>query len=246
MRVLSKYFALFSMLSATLFVNAASAEHIVYSVERVIKVDGKLDEWNDAIFVKVNKDNGLLDKYTKRLDGDDDLSFEFSVAYDSECFYVAVRVYDDVLVTDSCEPGSINAPAWDDDAVEIFIDGNANGAIDSRANNGAELKFGGEFSLVANGAAMSDYSGYPMSFGKLWHGAVSATKRDSGGYEVCYEFKMPWSVCGLTEKPQKIGFNISVQDDDDGGRRDSALYWCGNVEKPFIDESKFGTIYFNK
>ena len=49
---------------------------------------------------------------------------------------------------------------------------------------------------------------------------------------------------GQTARPEKIGFNISLQDDDDGGRRDSALYFTGNPKTPFIDESQFGTIIF--
>jgi hypothetical protein len=51
---------------------------------------------------------------------------------------------------------------------------------------------------------------------------------------------------GQTSCPNAIGFNISLQDDDDGGRRDSALYLTGNPKVPFLDESKFGIICFKK
>ena len=47
---------------------------------------------------------------------------------------------------------------------------------------------------------------------------------------------------GGTDKPDRIGFNIGVQDDDGGGRRDHALYWTGNPRRPFSDESAFGIL----
>ena len=60
--------------------------------------------------------------------------------------------------------------------------------------------------------------------------------------EVDYFFWFPWSAMGRTDKPDRIGFNIGVQDDDGGGRRDHALYWTGNPRRPFSDESAFGIL----
>ena len=50
---------------------------------------------------------------------------------------------------------------------------------------------------------------------------------------------------GRTSRPDRIGFNIGVQDDDGGGRRDHALYWTGNPKRPFSDESAFGVLVFD-
>ena len=47
---------------------------------------------------------------------------------------------------------------------------------------------------------------------------------------------------GRTNRPDRIGFNIGVQDDDGGGRRNHALYWTGNPARPFSDESAFGVL----
>ena len=47
---------------------------------------------------------------------------------------------------------------------------------------------------------------------------------------------------GRTNAPARIGFNIGVQDDDGGGRRNHALYWTGNPARPFSDESAFGIL----
>lgn len=221
------------------------AEGEIPSLPATITVDGGLSEWSERTFHEVTPADGVADPTTRPIDGKDDLSFRFAVAHDAEALYVAVEVRDDAEVADSCEPGAVSCPAWDDDAVEVFIDGNHNCATNSRVADGSELRFGGEFALVANGAANSDYSGYPKTFGKAWSGATNGTRVHSGNdTRMVYEFRLPWAVMGLDARPGTIGFTISVQDDDDGVRRDHALYWKGNLPAPFLDESGFGTVRF--
>lgn len=215
-----------------------------------VHVDGDISEWSNAVFTVVTPDSGVVDSASAPFDASSpsaDLSFRFAVASDDSALYVAIEATDDKIVTDSCEPGALSAPAWDDDAVEVFIDGNCNRAADSRADDGKELRFGGEFSLTANGAAMSDYSGYPKTFGKKWSAASNFKDVSIGkAGKMTYEFRLPWEVMGLESKPPAVGFTISVQDDDDGGRRDHALYWTGAAERPFSDESGFGTVKFQE
>ena len=225
---------------------AVSSESQVFAAQGASFVaDGSLEEWTGVPFVSVTSATGVLDAKTTAPTDDRDLSFRFKVGYDESALYVAVVVTDDAVVADSCESGSSSAPAWDDDAVEIFIDGNHNRAPDSRVADNAELRYGGEFAIVANGAAMSDYSGYPKSFGQLWSGATNYTSVTNGAAtEMTYEFRIAWAAMGLKMRPEAIGLNLSVQDDDDGGRRDHALYWKGNPQRPFSDESQFGTLFF--
>lgn len=222
--------------------------------------------------------NGVVDAATTPPTDPADLSFAIRSSYDKDGFYVYVRTFDDDVSTDSCEPGATSCPAWDDDAVEVFLDGEYARLPDSRADGGVHLKHGGEFSLVANGAAMSDYSGYPNSYmppqeqmpddfgvatDKLWSGFV---QRDPDGEyipeallkqlgapadfapgsakETEYAFYFSWAAMGRTNAPERIGFNVGVQDDDGGGRRDHALYWTGNPQRPFSDERAFGTLVF--
>ena len=181
-----------------------------------------------------------------------------------------MAVFDDDLSADTCPTGAVSCAAWDDDAVEVFLDGEFARLPDSRADGGVHLKHGGEFALVANGAANSDFSGYPRTYaGGIWDkrggdpppvwwtgdanqpGAVfgeSVRNTLAPGLvpetavEVDYFFWFPWSAMGRTDKPDRIGFNIGVQDDDGGGRRDHALYWTGNPRRPFSDESAFGIL----
>jgi hypothetical protein len=244
-----------SLLPVALLVAAASCRHSpgtpssarteLISRPAAITVDGDLADWKDATFRTVTPDTGIPDPATQPIDGPADLSFRFAVAHDAAALYVAVEVTDDAVTADSCEPESVSAPAWDDDAVEVFLDGNHNRAVDSRVPDGSELRYGGEFSLIANGAAMSDYSGYPKTFGTLWSGATNWDRvQRAEARRMVYEFRLPWVVMGRSEAPASIGFTLSVQDDDDGGRRDHALYWAGKLPSPFRDESGFGSIRF--
>ena len=108
--------------------------------------------------------------------------FRFAVCHDDDALYLAVEVKDDAVWADSTPSNNIEAPAWDDDSIEIFIDGNHNRAPDARAPDGSETKFGGEFSIVANGAATSRFSGFPNTFGQpnFWQGATNWKQLEAG------------------------------------------------------------------
>jgi len=214
-----------------------------------IVLDGDLSDWAAVPFVEVAPSSGRFDPNASKdpvARSPADLSFRFAVCHDDEALYVAVEVTDDAVRADSCRAEQIDAPAWDDDAVEVFVDGNHNRAPDSRVAGGAELAWGGEFSLVVNGAAMSDYSGFPKTFGRAgcWSGATNWPAPRDGAAPARYEFRLCWKMMGGKVRPgATIGFNLSVQDDDNGGRRDHALYWTGNPPRLFSDERGFGDLY---
>ena len=115
-------------------------------------------------WVFVMPGSGVVDAATRPPDGPGDLCYAFFCSLENEGFMVTVAVFDDAVSTDNCNAGSTSCPAWDDDAVEVFIDGEYARLPDSRSDGGIHLKHGGEFSLVANGAAMSDFSGYHNGF----------------------------------------------------------------------------------
>ena len=216
-----------------------------------------------GVFVSVT--NGVVDAETKPPASDDDLSFWFSCTYDDAALMVKVVVLDDdARHADTCPSNAISCAAWDDDAVEIFIDAEFARLPDSRADGGVHLRHGGEFAIVANGAANSDYSGYPNTFFRVdrkhlakkgtanvwWSGCtmpftVGLPNQAESSKLTLYTFYVPWAAMGRTSRPDRIGFNISVQDDDGGGRRDHALYWVGNPKRPYSDESAFGILVFD-
>jgi hypothetical protein len=197
---------------------------------RAIVLDGKLDEWRGARFTGVTPENGVFDLESAVTRDPADLSYRFAVCHDGTALYVAVEVTDDVLKLDDTAAGETHAKAWWDDAVEVFLDGNHNRAPDARLKDGSEYAYGGEFSLVANGAATSNCTAWPDSFGKpdFWQGATSIEQRPGGGVVLRYEYRLTWAVMGGKIRPgDTIGFTLGVQDDDNGGDRDHALYVVG-------------------
>jgi hypothetical protein len=209
-------------------------------------LDGDFSDWDDVPFISVKPRNGIFDLESPPTVADDDLHFRFAVCHDNEALYVAVEVTDDAIQADSSTPGQTDAPAWDDDAIEVFIDGNHNHAPDARTKDGSEQAFGGEFSLVINGAAMSNFSGFPNTFGKsdYWQGATNWAAIQKGEKTLRYEYRLTWKVMGGKVRPgDTIGFNIAAQDDDDGKRRDHSFYWAGNSPHCWRDERGWGNVY---
>jgi hypothetical protein len=211
-----------------------------------IVLDGKLDDWTGVPFVEVTPKTGVFDDESSRTRSTKDLSYRFAVCHDGEAMYVAVEVTDDRRQVDTTEPGETSARAWNDDAVEVFIDGNHNRARNARDPEREEYSFGGEFSLVNNGAATSHCTAWPGSFGKAdhWQGAVSHDELpERAGVLLRYEYRLTWRVMGGQVGPgDTIGFTIAVQDDDDGGDRDHSLYWKGISPHCWQNEAGWGEV----
>lgn len=213
---------------------------------RAIVLDGKLDDWRGIPFRHVTPANGVFDLESTETKDPADCSYRFAVCHDEKALYVAVEVYDDMPVLDDTTPGETHARAWCDDAVEVFLDGNHNRAPHSRLKDGLEYAFGGEFSLVANGAATSNCTAWPDSFGRedRWQGATSIETSPGKGVILRYEYRLTWNVMGGQVRPgDTIGFTIGIQDDDDGGNRDHALYWTGFTPHCWKDENGWGDLY---
>lgn len=195
--------------------------------------------------IQVLPDNGVWDEEYGRTDDPKNCSFTFEVFRYAQGISVRATVQDDQLVTDNCALASVSCPGWDDDNIEVFFDGDNDRSPDARAGDGPRC--GGEFTLVANGAAQSDFSSQPKSFGKTWWGTARPMRQADGSWRIFYDLFFTWICLGRHSAPRPdedvtFGFNICVHDDDDGGRNDRALYWKGNPARPYRDESRFGTI----
>ena len=211
----------------------------------MITLDGCLDDWGGARFYSVTPQTGVFDLESSTTPDPEDLQYRFALCHDGEALYVAVEVRDDVLMLDDTTAGETNAKAWWDDAVEVFLDGNHNRAPHARLRDGSEYAYGGEFSLVANGAATSHCTAWPDSFGRpdFWQGATRIEQRRHHVI-VTYEYRLTWAVMGGRVRPgHTIGFTIGVQDDDDGGERDHALYFVGFTPHCWKDENGWADVY---
>ena len=204
------------------------------------------DAWT---FVSVT--NGVCDDVCGAPCGYADLSYHFRCMHDAGGLIVEVVVRDDDISTDTCPAGSIDCRSWLDDCAEVFIDGEMARLDDSRKEGGKHLWHGGEFVLVANGAAQSNSSAAPKGYippSRAFGGDLPDANWWTGesfiveGYGHAERFYIPWRSMGHKETPARIGFTISLQDDDNDGERDHTLYWTGNPAKPHLDERAYGVV----
>lgn len=162
---------------------------------------------------------------------------DIRVGYDDKYLYVAVAVQDSVATNDSAAEGSKNGETWNDDSVEIFIDGN-NSNFPNRSTDGVAdvIGTGGQFVIARNNAYRDKEAGNP-GYGPnaLWY-AKAAENATADGYQV--EFRIALSILGNPKPGDNIGFNISVNDDDDGAEVDSNVIWTGTVHS----EQSYGNL----
>src|SRR5262245_552489 len=168
------------------------------------------------------------------LTGGPDLAFQIWAGYDSTNLYIRVRVTDDVISSDTVAADSANGTFWMDDSVEVFIDGD-NSNNDTRntdlyvdagkastnsfqfaitANNGDF-----EWQTFVNAAATSAYG-----VDKAWFARTSPLA-DGTGYDA--EFRISLAAIGNPKPGDIIGFNVAVDDDDDGAGIERQVHWSG-------------------
>lgn len=193
----------------------------------------------------VTPDTGVWDAEYGRTREADDCSFSFRVVRYDDGIGVFAEVTDNNCVCDDCVVGDGKCAAWNDDSLQVFFDGDLDGSTDARA--GSALRYGGQFSYVANGAAESFYSGRPNGFGTDWTGSAVVSTNATGSIKIHYQLWFSWNCLGRLVPPCRdedvsFGFNIAVHDDDDGGRGDRALYWKGTPNLPYRNESAFGRL----
>lgn len=160
-----------------------------------------------------------------------DLRFDVWAGFDDRNLYVAVRVRDDIRITDSAEANSKNGNTWLDDSVEIFIDGDNNNVAtrDTSGSNPDVVGSGGQFVITANNAYREAEAGNP-GFGEnaAWF-AKTSILTDTAGNEIGYEAEFRISLAALKSPKEGdiIGFSVAVNDDDDGGNGDRQVIWVG-------------------
>lgn len=151
---------------------------------------------------------------------------QWRAMYDNTNLYILVQVNDAAKINDS------GGSWWEDDVVEIFIDGdNSKTATYDGANdfqlgfryNDNTLHVGGNSVTRTMGITFSQYA--------------TAT-----GYNV--EAAIPWNTIGTTAALGKpIGLDVQLDNDDNGGTRDAQLATFATTTTAFQDPRVFGTVY---
>jgi hypothetical protein len=131
-----------------------------------------------------------------------------------EYMYVLVVVNDETLNNDS---GA--GTKWEDDSVEFYIDGD-NSKAASPDENDHQYTFRWNNATVEAPSAI--HNGEPSLAGVEY---VMATT--DNGY--IFEVRIPWTsiMAGPTAAGPVVGIEVWINDDDDGGGRDSQLSWYG-------------------
>ncbi|UAY50815.1 sugar-binding protein [Ferruginibacter albus] len=140
--------------------------------------------------------------------------------YDANNLYLLVQVND---------PNNQNDGPnwWDDDAVEIFIDGNNSKGTSYDAD---DFQFGVKRDGTKQGGT---------NIGSRLANITTAVNSNAAGYTV--EIAIPWTqIGGVPTDGRTIGIDVQVDDDDDGGARDRQVSWSTNNNQAFTNPSLFG------
>ena len=195
---------------------------VIKSTVSVPVIDGETDDiWN--------RSNAPWQDITNVVTGSvgrpSDLTGRFKVLWTSEAFYILVEVADSSLVNDSPE-------VWKDDAIDIYFDAN-----NSRAQT---------YDNVDDVQYLFGWNDQDFSEGKLGkkQGVTFATRTASDSTAYVFEAKFPWSTLGLAAPTagKRFGFQIALDDDDDGGDRDAQMVWYGKLSDFPVRPASFGEL----
>jgi endoglucanase len=162
----------------------------------------------------------ITNTVTRTIIGTDNNTVTFGALWDDTYLYVGAKVLDANLFSDS-------APyPWQDDALEIYIDGNHNRGTSYDTYDRQIVKGWNTGDIWVNG--------------NQTNGILQAWAPITGGYSV--EVAIPWGDLGITPSSGAvIGFDVGNDDDDNGGDREGQDMWAGTVNN-WTDTSAFGDL----
>lgn len=181
--------------------------YVCVARDREIVIDGRLDEWPALRFVCTNPVYFGFDRATWF--GADDGSFRFDVRHDDEHVYVAVRVSDEVLMV------ATNLAAWQQDGVELWIQGNP---WEVGARGDGALCIGVSPGEGRHGWALHDEERLPA-------GIRVACDAAPGGYTVEYAIARRVLAAKQNDDLRELYVNLAMNDYDPPGRNGVQLWW---------------------
>ncbi|HEY8893380.1 MAG TPA: sugar-binding protein, partial [Niastella sp.] len=155
-----------------------------------------------------------------------DYNGKWRALYDNNYLYLLVEVNDATRTNDS------GPNWWEDDVVEVFIDGNNSKGTSYDGANDFQLGFRWNDNTVhAGGNSVTNTTGINFR--------MYAT---ASGYNA--EIAIPWTTIGTSPAIGKaIGFDVQIDDDDNGGTRDAQITAFATNTTAFQNPSVFGTVY---
>ncbi|WP_242632933.1 CBM9 family sugar-binding protein [Thiothrix fructosivorans] len=156
--------------------------------------------------------------------GSQDLAALWQASWDQQNLYLRIGVEDDQPdVSDSTVP-------WEDDAVEVYLD--ADGSMEAQYDQRNDFHF--IFNLkdgkVALGKNSPQGGRLPLS---------QKITRSGDGYVL--EVTLTWAGLGIAPRAgHRIGLDVHVDDDDNGGDRDGKLTWKAKQDDAWQNPALFG------
>lgn len=156
------------------------------------------------------------------VENEQDLSAEYKLCWDEQNLFVFVQITDNVRMDDS------GTSISDDDGIELYVD------LDNSKNTSYGVD---DFKYRF---AYNDSMVYERIHNAV-QGVNFAMVPTDDGYLT--EISFPWTTFGIPPRDNYlIGFEIQVNDDDDGGARDAKIAWWGMEDNAHQNPSAFGTI----
>jgi hypothetical protein len=191
----------------------------VVNAQTPIVIDGFLEsDWSKAVMKAIGKVS----------EGSPTATASFGTMFDSQNLYFTVRVTDSVFVLDSGSNFS------NDDSIEIFIDADLSHSFTYDSNDFHLIFRFNDYSLTASSVQLGANSA-ALNLANISYKMSTI----SGGYRL--EAAVQWSDLGIVRSAgDLIGFDVHVNDDDNGGARDGRLEFADGTNQASSNPSKFG------
>ena len=193
-------------------------------------VDAEIDEvWGT---VPINDMPHILNG-PENVTGPADLSATFRTLWDEVSLFFLVEVNDEAKVTDTGFP-----TPYADDCVEFWLD------LNNSKNSSYLPSETDEYQIMF---LRDNTTVHQVDHNDLLNGLTWAWADTQTGY--IFEVEMPWLTAfkwseryGVLhpEFGQKLGFEVHVNDDDDGGDRDANIGWFYSTDRAWTDPSTLG------
>jgi hypothetical protein len=161
-----------------------------------------------------------------QIDSPQDLAALWQASWDQANLYLRIGVEDDRSIHDSSVP-------WDDDAVEVFLDADGSGGSQYDGINDFHMIFDIKNNKVMFGRNSPQMGNIAMS---------QQVTRDERGYVL--DITLPWRSV-RAQQPHagmRLGLDVHVDDDDNGGERDGKLAWKARADESWRNPSLFGRV----
>ncbi|MEM7531857.1 MAG: glycosyl hydrolase [Chloroflexota bacterium] len=191
----------------------------VYKTAQAPIIDGHIDSiWSAASAHRLG--NAVVGNSVPTTD----LTATFRILYDDEYLYLLLEEVDEAGQHDS------GAEWWHDDGTEIYIDGDHSQQSIYDGINDFQFGFRWQDEAIH----------IPIHSAPAPDGLRFAMRDIVNGDH--QEFAIPLLGVGITpQQGVRFGLDVHVNDDDDGGERDTKLAWFATADTSWQDPSTFGT-----